>query len=316
MNNPAEIYRAFQDHETFCNESLKVQDKYGRMVPMVLGPAQRKLNEAVQRQRAKGKPVRIIYLKARQVWVSVGTAAPYFHGTPFISGQHTAIIAHDEITTANLFDHYKRFQEHYEPFRQVIKLPAVTKCNDGELEWANGSWIKIKTARNPNFGRSFTFRRVHFSELAFYNAARAILLCVMQAVPNDADTMVVIESTANGIGNEFHRLCEKAMDPTSNSEWELVFFAWWEHPEYTLPLSLAPDRFQHSMDTEERELKRLYNLTLEQLNWRRWAIQNNCGGDRQRFDQEYPHSPEVAFIASGRPRFSLQHVERMPVIRD
>ena len=48
-----------------------------------------------------------------------------------------------------------------------------------------------------------------------------------------------------------------------------------------------------------------YDLTYEQLNWRRWAIANKCGGDVEGFRQEYPSNPEEAFIATGRPRFSV-----------
>lgn len=312
---PEEIYRGFQHHPTFCWESLSVQDKRGRIVPMLLGPAQKRLNDIVTRCKERRKPVRIISLKARQVWVSVGTAAHFFHGTPFLSGQHTLVLANDEKTALNLMGHYQRFQDNYRPFAGVIKLPQVTQNSTSSIQWENGSWIQCATTRTLTIGRSFTLRRVHFSEAAFYADLKTLMGAVMAAIPDDPDTMVVVESTANGVGNEFHRLWQQATDPKSGSEWEPFFFAWWEHPEYTRPLE-DPGRFQASLSIREREMMRQYNLQLEQLHWRRWTIANKLNGDETQFTQEYPACAEEAFLASGRPRFSLQHLSRMPLIHD
>ena len=48
-----------------------------------------------------------------------------------------------------------------------------------------------------------------------------------------------------------------------------------------------------------------FGVSYEQLKWRRWCINNNCNGDVEQFHQEYPSTPEEAFIASGRPRFNI-----------
>jgi hypothetical protein len=314
--DPADIYERFQDHMAFCRESLSIEDDSGRVVPMELWPSQRKLHDAVQRQRRAGKPVRIIYLKSRRVGVSAATAAQYFHSTPFQSGQHCAVIAHDQQTANNLFGFYATFSRRYKPFGGVIKLPQMVKDAEGSVGWANGSWVRVSTARNVNFGRSFNLRRVQLDEFAFYDDPGKLMTSIMAAVPKDADTMVIIPSTANGVGNEFHKLWLRASDPANHSEWLAVFFAWWEHPANRLPLAIPGDRFQHSLDAEEREIKAKYNLDLEQLNWRRWVIENDFHGDVGKFRQEHPGCPEEAFIASGRLRFDVQAIGRMPVQRD
>lgn len=310
---PEEIYREFSNHERFCNDSLSVLDKQGRTVPMMLGPAQKKLNEIVKRCQERGKPVRVIAPKARQVWISVGVAAHFFHGTPFVSGQHTYVLAHLQDTALELFKHYERFAKTYKPFGDAILLPAQTKGNTQEIEWANQSWIKCGTAGTASVGRGQTLRRVHFSEAAYYPDLKTTLAAIMAAVPDDPDTMVVVESTANGIGDEFHRMCLAARDGTS--EWDLLFFAWWEHPEYVRPLN-DRGRFQASLSEYEFEIMRQFGLSLEQLHWRRWCIANKLNGDEQLFRQEYPATFEEAFISSGRPRFSLKHIARMPLIHD
>ena len=309
-----DLYDGFHDHARFCRECLSVQNKIGKIVPMVQGPAQKRLSEIVKRCQEQHKPVRIVLLKARQIWGTVGTASEFFRGTGFKAGQHTAVIAQDEEAVGNIYQHYKRFQETYKPFGGWFKLPDARVLSD-TIEYENGSWIKIRTSRSLTFGRSYTLRRVHFSEFAFYQNPRAVLLAVLNAVPDDPDTMVVIESTANGVGDEFHRICQEAMDPARKSEWQFMFFAWWEHPEYTSHVS-DPYQFEQSLTADERDMMRLYNLTLGQLAWRRWAIVNKCGRDVAKFRQEYPACPEEAFQSSGRPRFSLAHIARMPIIRD
>jgi hypothetical protein len=50
---------------------------------------------------------------------------------------------------------------------------------------------------------------------------------------------------------------------------------------------------------EEQQLKELYNLTNDQLEWRRWCIRNNCQNNIEQFKQEYPSNPEEAFISTG-----------------
>jgi hypothetical protein len=141
---------------------------------------------------------------------------------------------------------------------------------------------------------------------------------LMQAVPDDPDTIVIIESTANGVGGEFHRIWQEANDPTAETDWVPLFFAWFDHPEYTHRFESTADAeaFQRSVTQEESELAARYNLTLGQLSWRRWAIKNKCQNSPEVFHQEYPCCPEEAFLFTGRPRFSLAHLARMPILPD
>jgi hypothetical protein len=315
-------YEEFKNDDIYCRESLTVQNKQGQLVPMYFGPAQRKLYAAIKKQRDAGKPVRIVYLKARQVWGTTYVAARFFRDTSNISGQNTFIVAQDDKTVANILSYYKRFATHYKKFRGLVDLPKITKNNTEGLEFTfdhgGKSQILAQTARNTTIGRSFSLRRVHFSEFAFYkdNAADTASLFgnVMAAVPDDADTEVIIESTADGLGDEFHRMWMRAQ--SRESDWAAVFFAWWEHPEYSRTLDIEADRFQYSLSEEEQAMRGLYGLTLEQLHWRRWKIKNDLNGSETLFKQEFPSNPEEAFLTSGRTRFDMRTIERMPVVRD
>jgi hypothetical protein len=315
-----EIYNGWQDHARWCRECLSIRDKRGASVPLELWPAQKKLHDAIERQRKAGKPVRICFLKARRVSVSVAAAAEIFHEVPFQAGQHGMIVAHDLDSTKEIFDYCQQFQESYRPFGGMIRLPAAVKSNERKLEWENGSWIKVQTANNLKAGRASSLRYLQLDEYAFWRDARTLMTGLLNTVPDDKDTAVFVISTANGVGGPFHELWQQAQQ--GDTEWVAVFFAWWEHPEYVRDVEGPEDVFERSLGTmktrygDELAERAKYNLTLKQLAWRRWAIDNKCQKSVALFRQEYPGSPEEAFLTSGRPRLNHEALGRMAIVRE
>lgn len=314
------VYREFRDHASFCRSSLIVETEAKALVPMELGPGQIKLRDAIKKQRAKGVPVRLIYLKSRRIQATTGTAAHFFKDTAFQAGVHTAVFAHDQVSTDNIFAIYRRFEDKYKPFAGVIKLPPTKVTADRiAFEYASepdSSFIQVKTAGSTNFGRGFRLTNVHFSEFPYYERPAELLAAAMSAVPKTADTTAIIEGTAKTIGDTFHKMWQASMDPSVASEWVGLFMGWWEHPSNRMVPAVDPDRFMNDLSREERELMGQFNLTLEQLAWRRWTIVNDFAGDEVRFRREHPATPEDAFTASSRNRFSVPHIQRMPVIRE
>jgi hypothetical protein len=316
-----DLYHGFHDHAAWCRECLSIRDKTGRVVPLELWPAQLRLHALIKRQRERKKPVRIVFLKPRRVSVSVAAAAEIFHEVPFKPGQHGQIVAHDLDSTKEIFDYCQQFQDTYKPFQGVIGLPATVKDDERKLAWENGSYIRVATANNLKGGRSFGLRYLQLDEFAFWRNAQTLMAGLLSSVPDDPATMVLVISTANGVGGPFWELCQQAQNPSGDSDWVFLFFAWWEHPEYVRPLDVPGDVFQKSLGNSELYGDELaerskYSLTLAQLNWRRWCILNKCQKRVEIFRQEYPGSPEEAFLTSGRPRLSQQALGRMAIIRD
>ncbi len=314
------LLEQFRDHKRFCHESLKIRNKQGQVVPFDLQPAQAKLHAGIAKQRAQRKPVRIIYGKPRRVMVSAAVSAEIFHEAPFNAGQSALVVAHNLKAARQIWNYHRDFHRLYTAFGGVIALPkAVRKPGmRGAMEYENGSTIEIETARNLDAGRAYNIRLLHLSEYAYYPNARRIGGGLINSVPEDPDTMIIKESTGNGVGNPFHQDCLSAMDPASGSEWLFLFFAWWEHPEYVRRFQTVEEmaRFKQSLTREEREIQETFQLSLEQVAWRRWAIVNKCEGSVEMFHQEYPATPEEMFLHSGRPRFVHKNLARMPQIKD
>ena len=312
--NPREYIESF----------LRIRTKDGQEVPLRLKPAQLKLYAAVKKQADAGKPVRVIVLKARQMGFSTLISALIFHGAATQENRAGLFMAHVSEATANLHAMHKRF---YDGLPEPVR-PMRAASNATELRFENPSKDPAEKAKDPGLrsklrcataggsgvGRSDTLQFVHCSEFAFWPDGLAqskaeTLNGILQAVPALPGTMVFIESTANGY-DEFQRMWEDAC--AGRSDFVPVFFAWFEEPGYRM--AVPPGTV---WTREERAIQKRFGLDDEQLAWRRWAIQNNCGGSLELFHQEYPATPEEAFIASGSCWFDKElAIERLRALRE
>lgn len=306
----------------YIESCLKIKTKSGTVVPFRLNDAQRKLYAVAKRQQDAGKPVRLIILKARQLGFSTLTEGLIFHACATRKNVNALIVAHREDATANLFRMSKLF---YDELPAPVK-PMLRASNAQELVFENPSKlrserearpglrsrIRCATAGGRGIGRSDTLQCVHLSEYAFWpdgaDGKASTLAGILQAVPSLPGTMVVIESTANGF-EDFKERWDAAV--AGENDFEPVFFAWFENPDYSMPVVPGTE-----WTPEERDLKAAYQLTDEQLQWRRWCIANNCGGSLDMFRQEYPASPSEAFLHSGTGVFDNEQIvlrlERLP----
>ena len=286
----------------YIEEYLKIQDKNAQIVPLKLNEPQLELYNALMEQYKAGKPQRAIVLKARQMGFSTLTEAIIFKKTATKHNIKSGIVTHEASATNNLFEMSKRFCDN---LPNELK-PSIKKSNAKELVFNNdngtglNSTIKCMTAGNDNIGRSDTFQALHVSEYAFWAGDKIkTLIGLIQAVPSSPDSIIIIESTANGY-EDFKDMWDDAV--AGKSEFVPVFCAWWKLKEYRKPYN------GFELTEEEAELKELYKLDNEQIAWRRWCIQNNCRGDLSLFKQEYPSNPEEAFLSSGNCVFDKEKV--------
>lgn len=260
-----------QDLKFFSKHApLLIKPAVGQLRPLIFNKSQLYLHDKIERQRGNTGKVRIIVVKARKEGVSTYVGARFYHHTTRNRAINSFILAHDSSTTSALFNMVKVFQENVHPSMR----PDTSKSNDEELVFSDlNSSYDVGTAGNANIGRGRTIQRFHGSEVAFWSNARQIRTGILEAVPDRKDTEIILESTANGIGNLFHEMVMTALD--GRSDYEVVFLPWFWMEEYTRE---KPKDFKPS--EEELELRRLYSLTLEQLAWRRAKIENLGGVHR------------------------------------
>ena len=242
-----ELVRRLKNPRWYIEHFLCIRTKKGKLARLVMKPAQQRLYEVMKREHDAGRPVRIVILKARQLGFSTVTEAVFFHDSATRPLVRTLIAAHREDATANLFKMNKIFYDNLpaalKPMRknsnaQEIVFENPTK-DAAEKERNPGlmSSIRCVTAKGGGIGRSDTLTNVHASEVAFWPQMEETMDALLQAVPDDPDTAVVIESTPNGF-NAFKRFWDAAVDGTV--AFVPLFFPWFDEPEYRAPVPDGP----------------------------------------------------------------------------
>ena len=331
------IWKCHNDRPWYIENFLKIRDKKSQLIPFKLNNGQLIVLDLIKKCEETGKLKRFIVLKARQMGMSTLFEGLIFHDTSTNQFKNSMIIAHEDKATQNLFSMSKLY---WDELPEVIK-PMVKYSNEKALTFENPSndagekkknpglrsKITVATAGTAEAGRSATIHNLHASEVAFFADAKTTMLGLLQSIPDEMNTLVVLESTANGVGDYFHDMWQKATK--GENEFIPVFLPWFIDPGYTRPFRTDAEREQlisevhaktkdisgNIVNTYEHDLMVKNNLTYEQLNWRRYTIANKCQGDELLFMQEYPSTAEEAFISSGRPKFSIKSLKKYQTVQ-
>jgi hypothetical protein len=323
----------------------KILDKRKQLVPLIARPWQLELDDLLERQRRERKPQRVIICKARKLGFSTWVAMKFLQRLTMRRYQLAIIVAQDIETANAIFDMAKLAYSHLpnswefgiEVKPGLIGAHFSSKARNymsfGEIsrrlrtEGRTGdSTLEIDTATSSAAGRGKNPSMLHLSEIAWWEGQQASnkMLAMLNAVPYEQDTVIVMESTANGL-NHYHRRWllakEGSEDPDTGESYLPLFVGWWRDPAASLSFSTAADRerFVESIgDTkaygetaeDERMLIELYGCTAEQLFWRRMQIRTQHENSVEKFNQENPHSDESAFLGSGRTVFSSAGIAR------
>ena len=311
---------------SYCRDLLKVQDPVRGLVPFKLNEIQELFYEIIDDIRKNGRLVRVIVLKARREGISTATAGRFFHGVATHPHRYAMMITHEPDASDTIYGMHRRFYMH---LPEVMK-PATKANNVRKLEFNRpdgkglDSAIRVATAGKEDVGSGQLIHYCHLSEMSKWPAhtTKALLTSIMQCVPREPSSEIIIESTAKGIGGEFYEYYKRARykyivyldankkprfrvevnpDADESNEWSAIFFPWFAFSQYSM---VIPTGFK--MTKAEEDMKALYNLSTQQVVWRRWSVQNNCGGDESRQCQEYPANDHEAFISSGSPIFDVQ----------
>ena len=279
--------RLRDDLPLYAEKCLRIRTKSGAIEPLKLNRAQRYVHDQLEGQKAKTGRVRALILKGRQQGCSTYVEGRYYHRVSHSRGLRAFILTHEDAATQNLFEMVNRYHEHCNP---LVK-PSTGAANAKELNFdALDSAYKVGTAGTKGVGRSSTLQLFHGSEVGFWPHADTHAAGVLQAVPDEPGTEVILESTANGVGNFFHQKWRDA--ETGKGEYIAVFVPWFWQEEYRKapPADFAPDE-------EEREYQEQYGLDDQQMCWRRAKIVELK--DPVLFKQEYPATAAEAFQMSG-----------------
>lgn len=281
--------------------NLSIIDMQGKMRLLDLNIAQQRVHNTLELQRKVNLPMRVIILKARREGVSTYIAGRFFWEINRNPMHFACVCSVDTDATHKVFSMSNLFQE-----KIPVDITLETKYsgrNEIIYKEPHYSSFLMQTAGKDVLGRGGLTHYLHATEYAFWQKAKEQFGGAAQEVPDDPNTIIAIESTANGVGGSFYDMYDQAV-----GDWRLtqdlnnfipIFLPWFIFPAYSKSL---PKGFE--MDAEEKDIQREFALSPEQMYWRRWAIKNKCQSDLALFRQEYPSTWLEAFQASGNPVFT------------
>jgi hypothetical protein len=283
--------RLKDDFGHYSAKCLKIRTKSGAVEPLVLNKAQRYVHKRLEAQRTRTGKVRSLVLKGRQQGISTYIGARYYWRVTHRRGLRVFILTHEQTATDNLFGMANRYHEHC----PALVKPSTGAANAKELFFdALDGGYEVGTAGTKAVGRSKTIQLFHGSEVGFWPHAASHFASVIQAIPDLPDTEIVLESTANGLGGEFHERWQQA--EAGIGDYEAIFVPWFWQDEYARPVD---DDF--ILDDEEANYAETYELSREQIAWRRAKIAELK--DPLLFKQEYPATAAEAFQTTGHDSF-------------
>jgi hypothetical protein len=291
--------KLYEDFEFYAKTCVKIRTKKGQIVPLVLNRVQKRFLRAIIDQQVTTGRVRFVVLKARQQGLSTVITAWQYWWISQRKAQKGLVMAHEKDSTITLFDMYKRVHDNVPDW---VK-PATKYSSRSELTFpAIDSALRVATAGGRGVARGETLTVAHLSEVAFWPMAFAAqnFNGLIQAIPEEDGTAVFVESTAQGMTGKFRELWVNAIE----MGYEQFFSAWFESDEYR---TRAPADFKRTPEEEEL-VARFHDMGLvdnDQLYWRRRKIAANGIG---LFKQEYPATPDEAFLSTGRPVFNPDYL--------
>lgn len=304
-----------------------------------LNRAQRRLIEKLESMRRRGKPIRLILLKARQ-WGGSTATQMYMAWLQLVHrvGLNSLIVGHVKDASTEVKDMFDRMLTEY-PVKLLHKIDEEYDANETKIVAVGKTGniqripqrkckLKIGTAEKPNSARGGDYNLVHLTEVGLWKITDGkkpedIVRSACSGVLLEPYTMIVYESTANGTGNLFHR--EYLAAKTGKSQFEHLFIPWFDIEQYALPFSSDKEKQDFaewlynnrnndfvSSDREEpgNYLWKLWMLgaTLEAIHW--YISERSKYGAHADMAAEYPSTDIEAFAFSGRKVFSDDDIEQ------
>ncbi len=309
--------RCRYDFEYWCATCVEIKDKTtGRDTRFILNAPQRRLVALLEKDRLAGRPMRIIMLKARQ-WGGSTVVQVYMAWLQCVicRNWHSLICAHVKDTAASIRGMYSKLlssypKEYWDGDGEEPKFkPFERSANIREIVGRNCR-VTVGSSENQDAVRGSDYAMAHLSEIAFWSdtsqrSPDKFIRAVCGAIALVPNSLIVMESTANGVGNFFHREWLRAK--AGESDKTPVMVPWHEIEIYRAAVA-APERLWRDMDEYERNLWHK-GLTLEMIQW--YHLKRKEYPSQSMMQAEYPSDDIEAFANSGHGVFSLEAIERL-----
>ena len=207
MHNPAYFARTY----------IKIINLDEGLVPFDLYPYQEEMFQHFNDSRFS------IVLACRQSGKSISSVVYLLWYAVFHPEKTIAILANKGAVAREMLARITLALENLPFFLQ----PGCKALNKGSIEFSNNSKI-IASATSGSSIRGLSINLLFLDEFAFVENDAQFYTSTYPVVSSGKDTQIIITSTANGIGNVFHKLWEGAVQKTN--EFKSFRVDWWDVP--------------------------------------------------------------------------------------
>ena len=212
-----EYKKCMKDPAYFCRKYVKVIHLDKGLVPFKLYPYQEKMFEHFNDNRFN------IVLACRQSGKSISSVGYLLWYALFHPEKTIAILANKGMTAREMLARVTLMLENLPFFLQ----PGCKALNKGSIELSNNSRI-IAAATSGSSIRGMSVNLLFLDEFAFVENAAEFYTSTYPVISSGKDTKVIITSTANGIGNTYHKIWEGAVQGVN--EYKPFRVDWWDVP--------------------------------------------------------------------------------------
>ena len=308
--------RIRHDFEYWAATCATIKDKLsGQNIRLVLNAPQRRLLAVLEQQRLAGRPIRVILLKARQ-WGGSTLVQMYMAWFQLVlhTGWNSVICGHKHNTSRAIKQMYRLLLRNYpddlKDEQEQLKFANYEGSRDVQQLGGRDCLVICGSSRSEDAVRGFNLAMAHLTEVAFWASSAMhdpedVMRSVLGTVLAEPNTIVVLESTANGVGNFFHNEWLRAQ--SGHSDKVAVFVPWHEIELYRQTVA-DPAALWASLDEYER---RLWDegCTLEQLAW--YHSKRKEYGTHTQMMEEFPSNDIEAFSNTGNCVFDLGQLDRL-----
>jgi len=213
----AEYQRCMKDPVYFAENYGKVINLDDGLTPFKMYPYQKEMFKHFQDNRFS------IVLACRQSGKSISSCMYILWYALFNPDQTIAVLANKGATAREMLSRITLALENVPFFLQ----PGTKALNKGSLEFSNNSRI-IAAATSGSSIRGLSVNLLFLDEFAFVDDAATFYTSTYPVISSGKTSRVIITSTANGIGNIFHKLYEGAVQETN--EFKPFRVDWWDVP--------------------------------------------------------------------------------------
>ena len=303
------------DFEYWAKSTATISDKgKGRDISFTLNRPQRQYLKALETLRIAGRPIDIILCKARQ-WGGSTLTQLYMLWIQLIhrNNWNSVICGDIEKQSSIVAGMLSKVINHYPLWasngRRLTTSPFQSTRNTRIIHPGNCRY-SLGSSQKPDSLRSEDISMAHLTEVGLWKATAGrkpedLVQSIFGSIAGGAYTVKVMESTAKGVGNFFHRTWIEATEGRNN--FTPVFIPWYTIDLYNKPIEdNGYGAFVESMNDYEKGLFDL-GATLEAINW--YRDKRREIPDEWRLFSEFPSTAAEAFQSTGRRVFRISYVQ-------